>query len=364
MKKSTFLLGAGLGAIMLVAATSGANAQSWADNTTVSGRMYYDVTGITRKVDGVTSDAAGLGAAGTNGTGFDIKRFYVGIDHKFTDLISTNITTDFQYSSGVSATEVYLKKAYIDFNFDPRVDLKVGSNDMPWIPYAENIYGNRYVEKTLIDRMGFGTSADWGLHAGGNFGAPADDLTVSYAVSAINGNGYKNPSRTKAMDFEGRVSAVVYGQYNFALGGYTGELGQQTISVPTPQKASRLDALAAWVGDQGRVGVEYFSANDYSSALVKATTPDKADGYSAFGTYRFNHDWSTFARIDNVKPTKLLTPTKTDKYYNLGVTYSAFKNVDFSLTAKHEEVTASTGTPIVAHKTTNDEVGVFAQFRY
>ncbi len=242
--------------------------------------------------------------------------------------------------------------------------MKVGANDLPWVPYAENIYGNRYVEKTLIDRMSFGTSADWGLHLGGTYGVASDPFVVSYAVSAINGNGYKNPSRTKSMDLEGRLSAVVYGQYNFAIGGYTGKLGQSLTGVATPQKASRFDALAAWVGDQGRVGVEYFSANDYSGALVKATTPDKADGYSVFGVYRLNHYWSVFGRADDVKPSKLLSPTKKDKYYNGGVTYSAFKNIDFSLTLKHEEVTASTGTPIVAHNTTNDEVGVFAQFRY
>jgi hypothetical protein len=183
---------------------------------------------------------------------------------------------------------------------------------------------------------------------------------VSYAVSAINGNGYKNPSRTETMDVEGRLSAVIQGQWNLAIGGYTGKLGQKVVGTPTPNTATRFDALAAWVGDQGRLGVEYFSANDYSGALVKgpANVDDKADGYSVFGTYRFNHDWSMFGRADDVKPSKTLNPSKKDKYMNAGVTYSAFKNVDFSLVVKHDDLT-STG-----HKTTYNEVGVFGQFRY
>ena len=374
MKTSSLLIGAAVAAL-LTAASGAAFAQSWADTTTVSGRMYYDVSSVTRKVDGVTSDSTSgnaLGANNTNGTGFDIKRFYIGVDHKFTDMFSANVTTDFQYNSTLGATELYLKKAYFDITVSPQFDVKIGATDLPWVPYAEGIYGNRYVENTLIDRKyafkpgasvaGFGTSSDWGLHAAGTFGVPADGNTLSYQVSLINGNGYKNPSRTKTMDWEGRLSAVVGYQWNFAIGGYSGKLGQSVTGVATPQTATRFDALAAWVGDQGRVGVEYFSANDYTSTLVKSTTPDKADGYSVFGTYRFNHDWSTFGRYDDVKPSKTMNPSTKDRYYNVGVTYSAFKNVDFSLVAKHED--ASSVVSAVGHKTTANELGIFSQFRY
>ena len=358
MKLSSLLAGAAVASLMMAAAC-GASAQSWADSTTVSGRMYFDFSNITNKVDGVKS--------GNNGTGFDIKRFYIGVDHKFTDLISVNVTTDFQtqtFGDGSKATELYLKKAYVDLNFSPMFDVKAGSSDLPWVPYAEGIYGNRYIENTIADKQKVATSADWGLHAAGVFGTASDPVVVSYAVSAVNGNGYKNPTRSKSMDLEGRLSLVYAGQWNVAIGGYTGKLGQNVVGTATPNKASRFDALAAWVGDHGRLGVEYFSANDYSAALVKgpATTDDKADGYSLFGTYRIDHTYSVFGRMDDVKPSKSLTPSKKDKYYNAGVTYSVFKNVDFSLVAKHSEVT-STATP-VNHKTTNDELGVFAQVRY
>ncbi len=349
MKISTLLTGVAAAACLMAVAST-ASAQSWADTTTVSGRMYYDLSDISTKVDGTKS--------GANGTGFDIKRFYIGIDHKFTDMFSANITTDFQYNSTLGATELYIKKAYLQASFSPQFNVRAGSTDLPWIPYAESIYGYRYVENTLSDKQKVGTSADWGLHALGTFGDATTGNTLSYQLSMINGNGYKNPSRAKSMDFEGRVSAVVGYQWNFAIGGYSGKLGQAAVGVATPQTAKRFNALAAWVGDHGRLGVEYFTANDYSAALVKSATPDKADGYSVFGTYRFNHDWSAFGRVDDVKPSKDLSPTKKDKYYNLGVTYSAFKNVDFSLVAKHDDLT-STG-----HKTTTDEVGLFAQFQY
>ncbi len=349
MKTSSLLLGAA-SAAFLMAMAGVASAQSWADSTTVSGRMYYDLSDISNKVDGTKS--------GTNGTGFDITRFYVGIDHKFTDMFSGNITTDFQYNSTIGATEVYLKKAYLQATFSPEFSVRAGATDMPWIPYAESIYGYRYVDKTMTDKQGFGTSSDWGLHALGTFGVPADGNTLSYQVSVVNGNGYKNPTRAKNMDVEGRVSAVVGYQWNFAIGGYTGKLGKDVVgaSPAVMHTAHRVDALAAWVGDHGRLGVEYFSANDWKN--VTSVAEDKADGYSVFGTYRFNHDYQMFGRVDDVKPSKTAAPTKKDKFYNVGLTYSAFKNVDFSLVAKHDDIT-STG-----HKTTNDEVGVFAQFQY
>jgi hypothetical protein len=337
-----------------VAAAIPAKTPSWTDNTSISGRIYADVSDITNKVDGVKSNASGTSAIpAANGLGTDVKRFYVGIDHKFNDTFAMNVTTDFQYSSAVGATEVFLKKAYLQMNVSPALVVSAGANDMPWIPYAEDIYGYRFVEKTTSDRLGFGTSSDWGLHATGKLGS-----IFSYNVAAVNGSGYKNPSRAKSVDFEGRLSAKL-DQWNFAIGGYTGKLGQEQQGVTTPQTASRFNALAAFTGDRTRFGVEYFSANDFSSALVKATTPDKADGTAVFGSYRIDPTWTVFGRAETAKLSKTINPAKKDDYYNVGLDYTAFKNVDFAFVVKHDQLVPSAG-----HKTVGDEVGVFSQLRY
>jgi len=340
MKKS-LVIGTAAAVLAMAAAVSGASAQ----DTKISGRMYADFTNIDQKVDGVES--------GTNGTGFDIKRVYIGIDHSFNDMFSANVTTDFQYSSAISSTEVYLKKAYLQAKFSDALVVRVGATDLPWVPYAEDIYGYRYVENTVADRTKFATSADWGLHAAGKLGG-----NLSYAVAAVNGNGYKNPTRSKGMDFEGRLSAK-FDQLNFAIGGYTGKLGQDVAGVATPNTATRFNALAAYVGERGRLGVEYFSANDYSAALVKdPLNDDKADGVSVFGSYRLNPVYTLFGRAEEVKPSKTLSPSKKDQYYNAGISFAAFKGVSFSAVVKHDEVT-STG-----HKTTNNEVGIWTEVRY
>ena len=69
----------------------------WWDNTSISGRMYYDLSNISNKNNGTASTS--------NGTSFDIKRFYLGVDHKFDETYSANLTTDFTYAS--LATDEY-----------------------------------------------------------------------------------------------------------------------------------------------------------------------------------------------------------------------------------------------------------------
>jgi hypothetical protein len=341
MKKSSLVLGVAAAAFAMVAIVSGASAQ----DTKISGRMYADFTNIDKTVDGVEADPSG--------TGFDIKRLYIGIDHSFNDMFSANVTTDFQYKSEISSTEIYLKKAYLQAKFNDAFVVRVGATDLPWVPYVEGIYGYRYVENTMADRVKVATSADWGLHASGDFGG-----NFSYAVAAVNGAGYKNPTRSKGMDFEGRLSAK-FDQWNFGIGGYTGKLGQEVAGVATPNTATRVDALAAYVGERGRIGVEYFAANDYSAALVKdPLKEDKADGYSVFGSYRLTPVYTIFGRAEEVKPSKTLTPSKKDQYYIAGVSFAAFKGVSFSAVVKHDEVTS------IGHKTTNNEIGIWTEVRY
>jgi len=337
-----------------VAAAIPAKTPSWTDNTQVTGRIYSDFSDITSKVNGVKSNASATDSIpATNGFGTDVKRFYIGVDHKFNDMFAMNITTDATFNSSTGTTALFIKKAYMSMNFSPAFVVTVGANDNPWIPYAESLYGYRFVDKTLTDRLSFGNSADWGLHAAGTFAS-----VFSYDVAAVNGNGYKNTTRGESVDFEGRLSAKL-DQWNFGVGGYDGKLGQEAPGVVTPQTASRWNAVAAFVGDRTRLGVEYFSANDFSSTLVKSTTPDKADGYSFFGSFRIDPVWSVFARDDSAKLSKLITPAKKDDYTNFGLDYSALKNVDLALTFKHEELESSATSKVVAN-----EVGVFTQVRY
>jgi hypothetical protein len=308
----------------------------WWSNTSISGRMYFDTSNITHTSNGSKTPLNGASPApiADNGFNFDIKRFYVGIDHTFDPIFSANITTDVTYDATTAASQIFIKKAYLQAKIDPAFTIRAGSADLPWVPYLESLYGYRYVELTMIDRTKFGTSADWGVHALGTL----FDGIINYDFAAINGGGYKKApigagtNRFKSFDYEGRVSAV-YDGFNLGVGGYTGKLGQP-FGAATPHTANRFDVVGAYVANGIRVGVEYFNANDWNS--VTKVTSDQAHGISTFASYQVTPEWGVFGKFENVQPnTKIALPVN-DNYFNVGISYSPVKIVDISLVYKHE----------------------------
>ena len=285
------------------------------NNTNLSGRMYFDFTSI----DDKNSDK---GKTDKSGIGLDVKRFYLGVDHKFNDVWSMNLTTDFNYSSSDGQTSLFVKKAYVQGKFDQAAVFRIGSTDMPWIPFVENYYGFRYVENTLTDRLKYGNSADWGLHLGGDIGA---SKSLNYAVSVVNGRGYKNPGRSKGVDAEARVGFVPFENMVVAVGGYSGHRGQETENINAPNTAQRGDFMVAYASDAFRLGAEYFTARNWNNVLTTAT--DKADGYSLWGSVAVADGVNLFARYDNAKLSKTMDRANTDTYYNAGVEFQLTKGL-------------------------------------
>lgn len=338
----------------------------WAANTKISGKAFFNVSNIDQKstnLAGVTSKNA------QSGTEAELKRFYLTIDHKFSPIFSASATTDFRYgTNGTSKdTLVYLKKAYLQATLAPEFYVRIGAADLPWVPFAESIYGYRFVENTLIDRTKFGTSTDWGVHAGGTFG----NGLVSYAVSAVNGAGYKTLTRSSdTIDLEGRVSVNPIKPITLAVGGYTGKLGKSEADLPdtaTPHTAERFNALAAYTDSKIRAGVEYFWAKNWTT--VTSPTGDKADGWSAFGSYAFMPQFAVFGRYDWVKPSHDLNPALKDNYFNVGLDYKPLPPLDFALVYKRDRVkngTLSTSNGTIggpAHGS-YDEFGLWGQFAF
>jgi len=377
MKGKTLLLaGSALALASLTAAPAMADGYWWS-NTSISGRMYFDLTNISNKNDGVSN--------AQDGTHFDIKRFYVSIDHQFDDVWSADVTTDFLYdtsqcdnstctSKGAASDQLYIKKAYLQGKFDPAAIIRLGSFDMPWIPFAEDVYGYRYVENTLVDRIKYGNSADWGANLLGSFG---DDVKFEYSLAVVNGAGYKKPAfglgtnRSNGMDVEGRVD-VKFDGFVVAVGGYDGKEGKDTKGVTT-RTASRFDAIAGYVANGFHVGVEYFSDKNWDA--VTSATGDSGDGWSGFAAYQFTPEWAVFGRYDDVKPTKAVgfgQPNYTNKYYNIGIEWTPVKIVNLSLVYKHDAGSNGffgdqEGTIGGVSATTSghyDEFGLFGQFRW
>lgn len=377
-------------------------------NTKISGKIFADFSTINAAYKPATGAHA---YANENGIGTDVKRFYIDINHKFDDHWLADFVSDMHLgrgtndNSGTSRTDLFVKKAYLQYKLNDAFFVRAGSADTPWIPYVESLYGNRYIENTVTDKVKVGNSADWGLHFGGKV---ANGL-VGYALSAESGYGYSGSNKagngqsgnnqtggyglnhSKHVDFEGRVNVVPVTGLDLAVGYFNGFLGNDTQVFQSTahhlKNATRVDLLANYaLPGVFKVGGEWFSARNYAYTTAAAGVGAKATGYSFWASANITDKFSVFGRFDGVKPYSDAPSTFTtaddikSKYFNFGVSYAATKGVDLSLVWKHEKddginavntLTAGNTPGIVANSaaanavagasTTVNEVGLFAQ---
>jgi hypothetical protein len=316
-------------------------------STTISAKMYIDVSNIDAE------NAAGTKLS-SSGTGLDVKRFYFGATHVFDSMWSANINMDAGYSTGTGTVAPFIKTAFVQAKFSPEAIVQLGSANQPWIPFAEDNYTYRYVENTLIDRLHFGNSADWGVHLLGTSGI------VSYNVAAVNGGGYKNPTRSNGMDLEGRLSIEPVKGLTLAVGGYDGKLGKDVQGTPSTRTASRYDALVNYTTKQYAVGAEYFNESDWG--FTGSTSSDSGDGYSVFGKAKLGDEpYWLFGRWDSDKTSKKLHPNMKENYFNVGCEYVAIKGVNLALVYKYDKIDNPASASAQAKY---NEIGMFAQVAF
>jgi hypothetical protein len=387
---------------------------NWFGNTKVGATIFSDVGGVNNFSNGIRQSNSGVD--------YDIKRFYLSIDHKFNDIFSMDLTTDFTYNNSVTvpagdsvgtppsgtkpagtavpcstsssttsapncasvaATQLYIKKAYLQASLSDAINFRVGSAELPWVPFVESLNGYRYVENMMIDRTKFGTTTDWGVHM---FGTLANNI-ISYQVSAVDGFGYKHPAiggtqaRSDYVDVEGRVSAT-YDHFTVGVGGYEGKLGKDIVGTSNYRTADRFDAVAAYVDRKIRLGVEYFYAKNWNDVTqINPSLTNISSGVGGFGSFNFTDRVAVFGRYDYVAPQRDTAPAFKDHYFNVGLSYAPIirfaanapdkpiKVLDFALVYKREAVDdglISTSNGIIggSDRGTYDEIGLFSYVNF
>ena len=353
-RKSSQRIGA-LAGVLSVGLLLGAVGATHADDLSIHGKTYVDTTYKSNKDEGTGEKSS------DSGWGTDLKRFYVTVDYKYDDVWSANFTSDIG-DKGTKRYDLFVKKAYIQAKLSDAVAFRVGSADTPWIPFVEGLYGYRYLENTLIDRLKFGNSADWGVHFLGKSGV------VSYAAGVINGRGYSDPSRSKQPDITARVAFEPVKDLTIGVGAYSGKLGQDTDASPADHTATRYDIAVAYNGSF-RLGGEYFSADNWNN--VTSAVKDSADGFSGWFSVPVGAKAEVFARYDTANTSKDLNPDLEDTYYNAGVQIHPIDPLLVSFAYKHEEVDSGlggkingVGSSLPNEKGKSDEFGVWAQFKW
>jgi predicted porin len=174
-------------------------------------------------------------------------------------------------------------------------------------------------------------------------------------VSGVNGNGYKNFTRSKNPDFEGRVGVMPIKDLTLALGLREGKLGQDVYGTSTSNTNFRWDLLAAYHYSMFSAGAEYFNAQNPTSGSITGSKA-LADGYSLWGAVNPMERVAVFARYDHADLNKKAAADPKDTYYNVGVSYAARKGVDLAVVYKHDKNDSSA--------TKSNEFGVWSQVKF
>jgi hypothetical protein len=328
-------------------------------DTSINGLVYADFT------DKQNQDKATGAKSSDSGVGTDVKRFYFTLTHEFDSVWSAQFQSDIG-DQGAKRYDVFVKKAYVKAKLDPLFAVLLGSANTPWIPFVDDLTGFRYIDNSLIDRLGFGFSADWGVHVIGQ----DRGKVFNYDVAADNGKGYSNPTRTKSVDFEGRVGIQPLPGLNLAVGGYSGKRGFDTDSTPALHNATRLDAMALYNADHFHVGGEYLAARNFNNVNTVAT--DKSNAYSLWGSIIPTPELTIFGRYDNAKPSKDLRPKLQDSYFFVGLQWRFNKAFAAALAYKGEEVKngsivtsdGTIGSASSTHKGDYKEIGVWTVYAF
>ncbi len=104
----------------------------------------------------------------------------------------------------------------------------------PWIPFVEEIYGYRFVDKVIVDNNKFGNSSDWGVEfpRSRSWQRPVRLFGARLRTALA----YKNPIRSKTMDVEARANVNWHG---FVLGSAATTATSPTTSRCRPPRRRR-----------------------------------------------------------------------------------------------------------------------------
>jgi hypothetical protein len=314
--------------------------------TTIGGKLFLDTTHLNQYKNGKRTDVSRDGA--------DLTRFYIDIDHRFSEVWSAHLTTDINWLRDDSPTDLWVKRAYLQGAFGRELTLRLGVADLPWTPFVNSWSGYRYIDKELVSRLKYGGSVDWGVHL---LGAVGERGQLQYATALVSGSSYKRPRTGDSPDVEGRV-AWQPNQYTvLAVGAYDGKRALDGGVHVTWHRARRWDAMAAYADQRFRFGGQYFRAIDWNE--VRLVRGDRASGWSVWGSMKFGPHWALFARHDQADTSERIDPTRHERYDNLGLEWDISRQLRVAAAYKHERITHPDST-----LSAFNELGLWAQIGF
>ena len=268
---------------------------------------------------------------------FDITRAYVNVLGRFSNGITTRLTTDINPTAAGSQL-IRLKYAFAAWTpTGSSLTYKLGMIQTPFVDYEETLWDYRMQGTIAVDRNPLGgpstmTSSDIGFGVDGHWNG--ERVNAQFAL--VNGEGYSGGIDDFRKDFEARVSFRLQPtDDNSRVGGFraTGYVGVG--------KATGGADRNRYLGQLSYRKTQFTVAGEYVSVKNAAIT---GSIISAFGVYHLTASKvSLIGRVDVVDPDKNIAGNNTTRIIG-GASYQLSPNV--RMLADLDRVKASGGTAI------------------
>lgn len=276
----------------------------------ISGYMFGDYfynavrdTGI-----GSLSNVANGGNKDLNG--FQFRRIYFTYDYNISENFSSRFRLEADQTANTSDGKigVFVKDAYLKWkDIFKGSDFIFGIQPTPAFEVSESIWGNRFLEKTIMDLRGIVSSRDLAVTLKGKF-----DEAGMFKYWLMIGDGTGNrPETDKYKRFYGHVQFTPITQFTATL--YADLKARPRINDPVstsnpPETIANNDLtyaifLSYTEKDAYTFGVEGF-LNQRQNGLSSGGELKNRSGFgvSVFGTYNFSKELAIVGRFDNYDP--------------------------------------------------------------
>jgi hypothetical protein len=224
---------------------------------------------------------------------FDMTRAYVNVLGRFSNGITTRVTTDI-LPNGVGGNYVIrLKYAFAAWTpTGSSLTYKLGMIHTPFVDYEEQLWDYRMQGTIAVDRNGAMTSADVGVGVDGHWNGEQ----VNGQLVIVNGEGYSGGSGDFRKDVEARVSVRVKPTNDVSRVGGMRVTGYVGIGKVTGTGADR----NRYLGQLSYRTQQFALAGDYVSVKNGAVT---GSIISAFGVYHLSGSKvAIIGRVDVADP--------------------------------------------------------------
>ena len=214
---------------------------------------------------------------------FSLDRSYMTLKSKLTDYTSVTITSDLRTITGYSGYAMILKNGYanIKMPFKPALSLSLGLQPTKFLDYVDNqVWGHRYIERSVGDRTGLWTSADLGATIDYAFGQSGTQGAVG--LSIWNGTSYSNlVENNKNKDFN------FYAAY------------KPLINNPKFDRTILVGSV--YMGTQNVVIDTSMDAGDYKRQIISVAGKVNYGAYLDFGAEYWSNTLGEGAGADDLK---------------------------------------------------------------